>query len=80
MSRGLFLSSTLVPDLTVFAYVCGMFYLCTTAIWQSAQGLRNFCSTRFFMAAFLIAFLLDIALRRWPIHRLYFSLGPKERR
>jgi hypothetical protein len=60
---------TLVPDLTVFAYVCGFFYLCTTAI-AVGYGPHQFLLNQILYGLLLITFLLDIAVRRWPIYRL----------
>ena len=69
----------LVPDLTIFAYICGMFYMCTTAL-AVGSGPSQFLLNQILYGGVFVAFLLDVSLRRWPIHRLYFSLGPKERR
>jgi hypothetical protein len=60
---------TLVPDITVFAYVCGFFYLCTTAI-AVGYGPQQFLLNKILYGGVMIAFLLDIAVRRWPIYRL----------
>lgn len=60
---------TLVPDITVFAYVCGLFYLCTTEI-AVGYGPQQFLLNKILYIGVLTAFLLDIALRRWPIYRL----------
>jgi hypothetical protein len=59
----------LVPDITVFAYVCGFFYLCTTAI-AVGYGPQQFLLNKILYGGLLLAFLLDFALRRWPIFRL----------
>jgi hypothetical protein len=59
---------TLVPDITVFAYVCGFFYLCTTAI-AVGYGPQQFLLNKILYGGVTIAFLLDIAVRRWPIYR-----------
>lgn len=59
---------TLIPDVTVLAYVCGFFYLCTTAI-AVGYGPQQFLLNEILYSGILIAFLLDLALRRWPIVR-----------
>jgi hypothetical protein len=60
---------TLVPDITVFAYVCGLFYLCTTAI-AVGYGPKQYLLNEMLYSTVLIAFLVDLALRRWPVFRL----------
>jgi hypothetical protein len=60
---------TLVPDVAVFAYVCGFFYLCTTAI-AVGYGPEQFLLNQILYGGLLFAFFLDIALRRWPLCRL----------
>jgi len=59
----------LVPDITVLAYICGLFYLCTTAI-AVGYGPQQFLLNQVLYGGLLIAFLLDIALRHWSLHRL----------
>ena len=67
MLRGSSPFLTLVPDITVFAYVCGLFYLCTTAI-AVGYGPQQFLLNKILYGGVLIAFLVDIVLRRWPIY------------
>ena len=62
----------LAPDITVFAYVCGFFYLCTTVI-AVGYGPQQFLLNKILYSGVLAAFLLDIAARRWPIYRLDLS-------
>ena len=57
---------TIVPDITVFAYVCGLFYLCTTEI-AVGYGPQQFLLNKILYGGLLVALLLDIALRNWPI-------------
>ncbi len=59
---------TLIPDLTVFAYVCGFFYLCTTAL-AVGYGPSQFLLNKILYTGVLIAALLDVALRRWLLAR-----------
>ena len=68
---------TLVPDIAVLAYVCGFFYMCTTA-GAVGYGPEQFLLNQILYAGILIAFLLDIALRRWPIVRLNLSSPASE--
>jgi hypothetical protein len=68
---------TLVPDITVFAYVCGFFYLCTTAI-AVGYGPQQFLLNKVLYGGLLIVFLLDIAVRRWPLYRLNLNRSPTE--
>ena len=50
----------------VFAYVCGFFYLCTTAI-AVGYGPQQFLLNKILYGGLLIVLLLDIAVRRWPV-------------
>jgi alpha-1,6-mannosyltransferase len=69
----------LVPDLTIFAYICGIFYMCTTAL-AVGTGPSQFLLNKILYGGVLVAFLLDLALRRRPSHRPYFTLVPKDGR
>ncbi len=60
---------TLVPDLTVFAYVLGLFYLCTTAI-AVGSGPLQFLLNKILYAGVMVAFLLDVLLRRFKLVHL----------
>jgi hypothetical protein len=60
---------TLVPDIAVFAYVCGLFYLCTTAI-AVGYGPKQYLLNEILYTTVLIAFFADLALRRWPLFKL----------
>ena len=57
---------TLVPDITVFAYVCGLFYLCTTAL-AVGYGPLQFLLNEILYGGVLVAFLVDLCLRRWRL-------------
>jgi hypothetical protein len=59
---------TLVPDITVFAYVCGLFYLCTTAI-AVGYGPKEYLLNEMLYSAVLIAFVLDVVARSWWMRR-----------
>jgi alpha-1,6-mannosyltransferase len=62
----------LVPSLTAFAYVCGLFYMCTTAL-AVGTGAPQFLLNKILYGGVLIAFVLDFLIRRWPLHRPYFK-------
>jgi alpha-1,6-mannosyltransferase len=62
---------TLVPDITVFAYVCGLFYLCTTAL-AVGYGPSQFLLNKILYGGALIALLLDVVVRRWVVRRPSF--------
>jgi alpha-1,6-mannosyltransferase len=68
---------TLVPSLTVFAYLCAMFYLCTTAI-AVGYGPKQFLLNKILYATVLAAFCVEVILRRWPIHRPLFTIARTE--
>jgi alpha-1,6-mannosyltransferase len=68
----------LLPNLTVFTYVCAMFYLCTTAI-AVGYGPQQFLLNEILYGCTFAGFLLELVLRRWPIHRPYLhpaTAGP----
>jgi alpha-1,6-mannosyltransferase len=56
----------LVPDITVFAYVLGLFYLCTTAI-AVGSGPLEFLLNKILYAGVAVAFVVDILLRRFQL-------------
>jgi hypothetical protein len=68
----------LVPDITVFAYVGGFFYLCTTSI-AVGYGPQQFLLNQILYSGVLAAFLLDLAMRRWPIGGLNLARPTTER-
>jgi hypothetical protein len=58
---------TLTPDLTVVVYVCGFYYGYTTAL--ADPGPKMFLLNECLYAAVFGAAIIDIVLRKWPIHR-----------
>ena len=62
----------LEPNLTVFTYVCGLFYLCTTAM-AVGSGPQQFLLNKYLYGWTLAAFVVELVLRRWPIHRVVFA-------
>ena len=67
----------LIPSLFAFTYICGVFYLCTTVL-AVGYGPRQFQLNSILYSSVLLAFLLEAALRRWPIHH-QLSLRPNRR-
>jgi hypothetical protein len=67
---------TLVPDITVFAYVCGFFYLCTTAI-AVGYGPQQFLLNKILYGGLLVALLLDIGLRHGLIRHSLVPMAPE---
>jgi len=63
---------TLVPSLTVFVYIGGLFYLCTTAI-AVGQGPLQFLLNEILYGSVSIAFLIEVILRRWPVYQHLLS-------
>jgi alpha-1,6-mannosyltransferase len=62
----------LVPSLTAFTYICGLFYLCTTAL-AVGHGPPQFLLNKILYATVFIAFIIELVLRRWPIHGPIFT-------
>jgi alpha-1,6-mannosyltransferase len=58
---------TLMPNLPILAYLLGFFYLYTTALAE--PGPKMFLANEILYGAVLLAFLIQLALERWPIHR-----------
>lgn len=58
----------LVPNATVLAYICMLFYMCTTDL-AVGSGPKQFILNKVVYAAVLAALLLDLALSRWSVHR-----------
>ena len=64
---------TLIPSLTLFTYITGVFYLFTTPLADGSTT-KQFLLNKILYAAVLLAFLLESIFRRWPIHRpLFFT-------
>jgi alpha-1,6-mannosyltransferase len=62
---------TLMPNLPVLTYVLGFFYLYTTALAE--PGPKMFLANEILYAAVLAAFIIQVALWRWPFHRTLFD-------
>jgi hypothetical protein len=56
------------------AYVCGLFYLCTTAL-AVGYGPQQYRLNEMLYGAVLIAFFADIVLRRGPVYRSVLRLA-----
>ena len=63
---------TLVPDLTLMAYIVGDFYLRTTALAEG-EGPKEFLLNQILYGGTLLFLLADWALLRWPVHRRFFN-------
>jgi alpha-1,6-mannosyltransferase len=61
---------TLMPNLPILTYVLGFFYLYTTALAE--PGPKMFLANEILYASVLAAFIIQLALRRWAIHRSFF--------
>jgi hypothetical protein len=62
---------TLMPNLPILTYVLGFFYLYTTALAE--PGPKTFLANKILYASVLVAFIIQLALKRWPIHRSMFA-------
>ena len=61
---------TLMPNVTILAYLMGFFYLYTTAL--ADPGPKMFLANEILYGLVAISFLIQLGLRRWPIHRSLF--------
>jgi hypothetical protein len=61
---------TLMPNLPILTYLLGFFYLYTTALAE--PGPKMFLANEILYAAVAAAFVIQIILKRWPIHRTLF--------
>jgi alpha-1,6-mannosyltransferase len=61
---------TLMPNLPVLTYLLSFFYLYTTAL--AVPGPKMFMANEILYAAVFAAFLIQLALKRWPLHRTLF--------
>jgi len=61
---------TLMPNLPILTYLLGFFYLYTTAL--AVPGPKIFLANEILYAAVFAAFLIQLALNRWPVHRPLF--------
>ncbi len=57
---------TLMPNLPILAYMLGVFYIYTTALAE--PGPKMFLANEILYGTVLIAFGLQWALHRWPLH------------
>ena len=61
---------TLMPNLPILTYLLGFFYLYTTALAE--PGPKMFLANEILYAAVFAAFLIQLAMNRWPFHRTLF--------
>jgi len=61
---------TLMPNLPILTYLLGFFYLYTTAL--AVPGPRMFLANEILYASVFTALLIQLALKRWPLHRTLF--------
>ncbi len=61
---------TLMPNLPILTYLLGFFYLYTTALAE--PGPKMFLANEILYAAVFAAFLIQLAMKRWPVHRTLF--------
>jgi hypothetical protein len=61
---------TLMPNLPILTYLLGFFYLYTTAL--AVPGPKMFLANEILYAAVFAAFIMQLALKRWPLHRTLF--------
>jgi hypothetical protein len=69
---------TLVPSLTLLAYLMAFFYLFTTAL--ADPGPKMFLLNEILYSTVALAFLLHLALRRWPVLLTAFHRRDVEQR
>ncbi len=62
----------LLPNLTVMTYVCGLFYLCTTAL-AVGYGPKQYQLNEILYGSVAIAFIIEIAVRRLPPTRAWLE-------
>jgi hypothetical protein len=61
---------TLMPNLPILTYLLGFFYLYTTALAE--PGPKMFLANEILYTAVFAAFIIQLALKRWPLHRTLF--------
>jgi len=61
---------TLMPNLPILTYVLGFFYLYTTALAE--PGPKMFLANKILYASVFAALIIQLVLKRWPIHRSMF--------
>jgi alpha-1,6-mannosyltransferase len=60
----------LMPNLPILTYLLGFFYLYTTALAE--PGPKMFLANEILYASVFAAFLVQLILERWPVHRTLF--------
>ncbi len=68
----------LMPSLTLFTYIGGLFYLCTTSI-AVGSGPKQYLLNEILYSSVAIAFIIELALRRLPQTRTFFNRLPSPR-
>ena len=61
---------TLMPNLSILTYLMGFFYLYTTSL--ADPGPKMYYLNKILYAAVSAAFLIQLAINRWPVHRSHF--------
>jgi alpha-1,6-mannosyltransferase len=61
---------TLIPNLPILAYLLGFFYLYTTALAE--PGPKMFLANEILYVGVFAAFIIQIVLWQWPVHRILF--------
>ncbi|HWW98982.1 MAG TPA: glycosyltransferase 87 family protein [Edaphobacter sp.] len=61
---------TLMPNLPILTYLLGFFYLYTTALAE--PGPKMFLANEILYAAVFAALIIQLVLKRWPLHRTLF--------
>ena len=68
----------LMPSLTLFTYIGGLFYLCTTSI-AVGSGPKQYLLNQILYSAVAIAFIIELVLRRLPQTRAILHRLPSSR-
>jgi hypothetical protein len=68
----------LTPSLTATTYVCGLFYLCTTAL-AVGSGPKQYLLNEILYGAVAIAFIMEVTVRRVPLTRAWIALRRRQR-
>ena len=68
----------LMPSLTLFTYIGGLFYLCTTSI-AVGSGPKQYLLNQILYSAVAIALIIELTLRRLPQTRNFFNRLPSSR-
>jgi hypothetical protein len=66
---------TLQPNLVGFTYLMGFFYGYTTAL--ADPGPKMFLLNEYLYAAAAAAFVVWVAMRKWPVHRTILRYVPQ---